>query len=71
MTYDLKRLRLADLIHRLPRSNPYVLTADGIWIAVFYTEVYNRLLLALTATDQPSTCRPARRTGGCPGSRRS
>jgi hypothetical protein len=30
-----------------------VLTADGIRIAVFYTKVYNRLLLPLTAADQP------------------
>jgi hypothetical protein len=53
MTYDLRRLRLAGLIQRLPRSNRYTLTADGIRIAVFYTKVYNRLLVPLTATDQP------------------
>jgi hypothetical protein len=53
MTYDLRRLRLAGLIQRLPRCNRYVLTADGIRIAVFYTKVYNRLLVPLTATDQP------------------
>jgi hypothetical protein len=44
MTYDLRRLRLAGLIRRLPRSNRYTLTADGIRIAVFYTKLYNRLL---------------------------
>jgi predicted MarR family transcription regulator len=53
MTYDLRRLRLAGLIRRLPRSNRYTLTADGIRIAVVYTKVYNRLLLPLTAADQP------------------
>jgi hypothetical protein len=53
MTYDLRRLRLAGLIQRLPRCNRYVLTADGIRIAVFYTKVYNRLLVPLTAADQP------------------
>ena len=53
MTYDLRRLRLAGLIRRLPRSNRYVLTADGIRIAVFYTKLYNRLLVPLTAADQP------------------
>ena len=53
MTYDLRRLRLAGLIQRLPRSNRYTLTADGIRIAVFYTKVYNRLLVPLTAADQP------------------
>ena len=30
-----------------------MLTADGIRIAVFYTKVYNRLLVPLTAADQP------------------
>jgi hypothetical protein len=53
MTYDLRRLRLAGLIRRLPRSNRYLLTDDGIRIAIFYTKVYNRLLIPLTAADQP------------------
>jgi predicted MarR family transcription regulator len=53
MTYDLRRLRLAGLIQRLPRSNRYTLTADGIRIAVFYTKLYSRLLVPLTAADQP------------------
>jgi predicted MarR family transcription regulator len=52
MTYDLRRLRLGGLIRRLPHSNRYVLTADGVRIAVFYTKVYNRLLVPLTAADQ-------------------
>jgi hypothetical protein len=30
-----------------------VLTADGIRIAVFYTKVCNRLLVPLTAANQP------------------
>jgi hypothetical protein len=53
MTYDLRRLRLAGLIRRLPHANRYVLTDDGIRIAVFYTKVYNRLLVPLTAANQP------------------
>ncbi|MGP3911316.1 hypothetical protein [Nonomuraea sp. 10N515B] len=53
MTYDLRRLRLNGLIRRLPRSNRYVLTDDGVRIAVFYTKIYNRLLVPLTAADQP------------------
>ncbi|CAI7980986.1 conserved hypothetical protein [Frankia sp. Hr75.2] len=52
MTYDLRRLRLAGLIRRLPHSNRYTLTGEGIRIAVFYTKIYNRLLVPLTA-DQP------------------
>jgi hypothetical protein len=53
MTYDLRRLRLAGIIRRLPRSNRYLLTDDGIRIAIFYTKIYNRLLIPLTAADQP------------------
>jgi hypothetical protein len=52
-TYDLRRLRLAGLIRRPPPSNRYPLTADGIRIAVFDTKVDNRLLVPLTAADQP------------------
>ena len=53
MTYDLRRLRLAGLIRRLPHTNRYTLTPDGIRIAVFYTKVYNRMLVPLTAANQP------------------
>ena len=53
MTYDLRRLRLAGLIRRIDRTNRYVLTPDGVKFAVVYTKVYNRLLVPLTAADQP------------------
>ncbi|MGH3721388.1 MAG: hypothetical protein ACRDRI_21565 [Pseudonocardiaceae bacterium] len=53
MTYDLCRLRLAGLIRRLPHTNRYQLTPEGIRIAVFYTKIHNRLLVPLTAADQP------------------
>jgi hypothetical protein len=53
MTYDLRRLRLAGLIRRNPRSNRYLLTDDGIRIAIFYTKIYNRMLIPLTAANQP------------------
>jgi hypothetical protein len=53
MTYDLRRLRLGGLIRRLPQTNSYTLTGDGIRIAVFYTKVYNRRLVPLTAANQP------------------
>jgi predicted MarR family transcription regulator len=65
MTYDLRRLRLAGLIQRLPHSNRYQLTSDGIRIAIFYTKVHNRLLMPLTAADQaqaPPELRQALRT---------
>jgi hypothetical protein len=53
MTYDLRRLRLAGLIRRISHTNRYVLTADGIKVAVFYTKLHNRLLRPLLAADQP------------------
>jgi hypothetical protein len=53
MTYDLRRLRLAGLIRRLPHTNHYTLTSDGIRIAIAYTKIYNRLLVPLTAANQP------------------
>jgi hypothetical protein len=53
MTYDLRRLRLAGLIRRIERTNRYVLTADGLKMAVFYTKLHNRLLRPLLAADQP------------------
>ena len=60
MTYDLRRLRLAGLIQRLPHTNRYTLTTDGIRIAVAYTKIYNRLLVPLTAADQPQAPRELR-----------
>jgi hypothetical protein len=52
-TYDLRRLRLTGLITRIDRTNRYVLTPDGIKVAVFYTKLHNRLLRPLLAADQP------------------
>jgi hypothetical protein len=54
MTYDLRRLRLHGLIERIPRSNTYTLTPDGLRVAVFYNKVHERLLRPLiAASDQP------------------
>jgi hypothetical protein len=53
MSYDLRRLRLHGLIQRLPRSNTYALTAEGIRVAVFYTKLQNRLLRPLLDADKP------------------
>jgi hypothetical protein len=53
MTYDLRRLRLKDLIRRLEHQNRYVLTPDGIRVALFYTKLHDRLLRPLLAADQP------------------
>jgi hypothetical protein len=59
-SYDLRRLRLKGLIRRLPRTNTYVLTPDGLRIAIFYTKVHNRVLIPLTAADHPPAPPPLR-----------
>jgi hypothetical protein len=59
-SYDLRRLRLKGLIRRLPHSNTYQLTPDGLRIAVFYTKVHNRVLAPLIAADQPPAPPPLR-----------
>jgi hypothetical protein len=53
MSYDLRRLRLHGLIQRLPSKNSYILTPDGIRVAVFYTKLHNRLLRPLLDADKP------------------
>jgi predicted MarR family transcription regulator len=47
MTYDLRRLRLHGLIERLPHTNTYVTTAEGLRLALFYTKVQARVLRPL------------------------
>ena len=61
MSYDLRRLRLHGLIQRLPHSNTYVLTPEGIRVAVFYTKLQNRLLRPLLDADKPPAPIPVRR----------
>jgi hypothetical protein len=53
MSYDLTRLRRKGLIQRLPGTNTYVLTTDGVRFALFYTKVHDRLLVPLLAADTP------------------
>jgi hypothetical protein len=59
-SYDLRRLRLKGLITRLPHSNTYTLTPDGLRFAIFYTKVHNRVLVPLLAADQPPAPAPLR-----------
>jgi hypothetical protein len=51
VSYDLRRLRMKGVIARLPGTNTYALTSDGMRIAVFYTKVHDRLLKPLTAAN--------------------
>jgi hypothetical protein len=53
MSYDLRRLRMKGVIARLSGTNTYTLTSDGMRIAVFYTKLHDRLLLPLTAANDP------------------
>jgi hypothetical protein len=61
MTYDLRRLRTKGIIRRLEGRNRYVLTPDGIKVALFYTKLQNRLLAPLLAADQPPASPDLRR----------
>ncbi|MEX2551819.1 MAG: hypothetical protein WD627_02290 [Actinomycetota bacterium] len=49
MSYDLWRLRTNGLIDRLPKTNTYVLTPNGIRVALFYTKSYRRIIDPLFA----------------------
>ena len=60
MSYDLRRLRMKGVIARLPGTNTYTLTSDGMRIAVFYTKVHDRLLRPLTAANNPPAPLPLR-----------
>ncbi|HWO69461.1 MAG TPA: hypothetical protein VNP94_01705 [Actinomycetota bacterium] len=53
MTYDLSRLRLEGLIRRIEHTNTYVLTPDGIRVALFYTKLHDRLLGPLLEAHHP------------------
>ena len=48
-------------ITRLPHSNTYVLTAEGIRVAVFYSQLHDRLLRPLLDADKPPAPISARR----------
>jgi hypothetical protein len=64
MSYPLRRLRLHGLIQRLPHSNTYQLTPEGIRVAVFYTKLQNRLLRPLLDADKPPAPIEVRRALG-------
>jgi len=44
MTYDLRRLRLKGLIHRIPTTHRYTATTYGLKVAFFYAKLYLRIL---------------------------
>jgi hypothetical protein len=57
MTYDLRRLRLKGLIHRIPKTHRYTATSYGLKVTFFYAKLYLRILrpqwvALLPASDQ-------------------
>lgn len=44
MTYDLRRLRLKGLVHRIPGTHRYTATTYGLKVAFFYSKLYLRIL---------------------------
>ncbi len=44
MTYDLRRLRLKGLIHRIPKTHRYTTTTYGLKVAFFFSKLYLRVL---------------------------
>jgi hypothetical protein len=44
MTHDLRRLRLHQIIERVPHTNRYQVTPFGLQVAIFFTRTYSRLL---------------------------
>ena len=44
MTYDLRRLPLKGLIHRIPKTHRYTATSYGLKVAFFYAKLYLRIL---------------------------
>jgi hypothetical protein len=44
MTYDLRRLRLKGVIHRIPKTHRYTATSYGLKVAFFFSKLYLRIL---------------------------
>ena len=57
MTYDLRRLRLKGVIHRIPKTHRYTATSYGLKVAFFCATLYLRILrpewAALLPEDSP------------------
>jgi hypothetical protein len=54
MTYDLRRLRLHGLVARIPHTQRYRLTPEGLRMALFFTRVYGRILRPGLARIMPA-----------------
>jgi hypothetical protein len=58
MTYDLRRLRLKGLIHRIPNTHRYTATSYGLKVAFFYAKLYLRILRPNWAALLPEDALP-------------
>ncbi len=56
-TYDLRRLRLKGFIERIPHTNTYRVTAHGLRIAAFFTQLAARVVIP-ALTDLAALSRP-------------
>ena len=54
MTYDLRRLRLHGIIGRIPHTQRYQLTPQGLRTALFFCRAYARLLRPKLAEIMPT-----------------
>lgn len=54
MTYDLRRLRLKGVIHRIPKTHRYTATSYGLKVAFFCAKVYLRILRPAWAALLPA-----------------
>ncbi len=52
MTYDLRKLRVKGLMTRIPHTNSYTLTPEGIRFAITYTKLGHRVLPPLLVADE-------------------
>ncbi len=65
ITYDPRRLRLHGLIARIPHTQRYQVTREGLRTALFFTRVYGRILrlgmarITLAATAGDPELRPS------------
>ena len=66
MTYDLRRLRLRDLIERIPYTHRYRVTDEGLRVALCYHRTYARVLrpaLSIVFDEAHSNARINRAVG--------
>lgn len=55
IVYDLRRLRLHGLITRIPQTHRYMVTPDGLRIAVFFRTMHNRIFTPGVASAYASS----------------